>query len=222
MDNTTFGNEVPAPPHWTGPPRVTVHVQAILYASLTTSLFSAFLAMLGKQWLNRYDSTNLRGTAIERSQNRQLKLNGIVTWYFENVMGWLPLMLQAALLLFVCALSRHLWEINMTVASVVIGITSFGVLSYLFIVIAGAAFESCPYQTPGASATTSCLFFFRPPPSASVSLKPPSFAKLLYKFLRILNNPGTTHQMPSISHFQSSICPSYNLWHLSVIPVILD
>jgi hypothetical protein len=60
-----------------------VHVQAILFASLAASLFSAFLAMLGKQWLNRYDSTDKRGSAIERCQNRQRKLDGIVAWYFD-------------------------------------------------------------------------------------------------------------------------------------------
>ena len=127
-----------------------VHVQAILFASLAASLFSAFLAMLGKQWLNRYDSADMRGTAIERSQNRQGKLDGFVVWYFDNVMESLPLMLQAALLLFGCALSRSLWEVNITIASVVVGLTSFGVLCYLFIIIAGTASESCPYQTPGA------------------------------------------------------------------------
>ena len=150
MDNTTFGGGVPAIPQWTGPPHTVVHVQAILFASLAASLFSAFLAMLGKQWLNRYASVDMRGSAIERSQNRQRKLNGIVAWYFDYVMQSLPLMLQVALLLLGCALSRYLWEINMTVASVVIGVTSFGVLFYLFIIIAGAASASCPYQTPGA------------------------------------------------------------------------
>ena len=49
-----------------------------------------------------------------------------------------------------CALSRYLWEINTVVASVVIGVTSFGVLFYLFIVVAGATSASCPYQTPVA------------------------------------------------------------------------
>ena len=122
----------------------------MLLASLTSSLFSAFLAMLGKQWLNRYASVDMRGSAIERSQNRQRKLDGIVTWYFDHVMEALPLMLQIALLLLGCALSRYLWEINTTIASVVIGVTSVGVLFYLFIVVAGAAFVSCPYQTPSA------------------------------------------------------------------------
>ena len=149
-DNTTFRGDIPAVPQWTGPPRMIVHVQAILFASLAASLFSAFLAMLGKQWLNRYASVDMRGSAIERSQNRQRKLDGVVNWYFDYVMQSLPLMLQVALLLLGCALSRYLWEINTAVATVVLSVTSFGVLFYLFIIIAGAASMSCPYQTPGA------------------------------------------------------------------------
>ena len=107
--------------------------------------------MHGKQWLNRYDSTDVRETVIERGQSRQRKLDGAIAWYFHYVMESLPLMLQTSLLLLGCALSRYLWEVNITVASVVLGITSFAVILYLLIVIAGAAFESCPYKTPGAS-----------------------------------------------------------------------
>jgi len=150
-DNTTFGGVAPPLPQWTGPPRTAVRVQCLLYASLATALLCAFLAMLGKQWLNRYASVGMRGSAIERSQNRQRKLDGIVAWYFDHVMESLPSMLQVALLLLGCALSRYLWEINTTVASVVIGVTSFGLLLYLFIVIAGSIFESCPYQMSGTS-----------------------------------------------------------------------
>jgi len=152
IDNATFGDDTPTIPQWNGPPHTTVQVQALLYTSLAASLLSAFLAMLGKQWLNRYASTDLRGTAIERSQNRQRKLDGIVAWYFDNVMELLPLMLQGALLLLGCALSRYLWEINIIVASVVLGFTTSGVIFYIFILAAGTASESCPYQTPGSNA----------------------------------------------------------------------
>ena len=148
IDNTTFGPNVPTLPHWTGPPRAIVQVQATLYASLAISFFSAFLAMLGKQWLASYDSADVRGSIAERGQNRQRKLGGIVWWKFGYVMESLPLMLQAALLLFGCALSRYLWEVDVTTASVVVGVTSLGVIFYIFIIIAGTASDSCPYQTP--------------------------------------------------------------------------
>jgi len=150
MNNTAFGGEAPTIPQRTGTPPTMVQVQAILVASFCVSLLSALLAMLGKQWLNRCAPVNIRGTIIERSQYRQRKLDGIANWYFDHVMESLPLMLQAALLLLGCALSRYLWEYNTTVASVVIGVTSFGVLFYLFIVIAGTVSVNCPYQTPGA------------------------------------------------------------------------
>ena len=148
MDNTMFGGNTPPLPQWTGAPYGIIQVQAILYASLAASLFSAFFAMLGKQWLNRYASTGMRGTSIERSQDRQRKLDGTATWCFDYVMESLPLMLQFALLLLGCALSRYLWDINATIARVVVGVTGFGVAFYIFVIVAGTAFASCPYQTP--------------------------------------------------------------------------
>ena len=169
IDNTTFGNDVPTLPQWSGPPHAVIQVQAILYASLAASLFSAFLAMLGKQWLNRYASIDMRGSAIDRSQNRQRKLDGIVTWYFHYVMESLPLMLQFALLLLGCALARYLWEINTTVASVVLGVTSFGVASYGFFTVAGVAFASCPYQTPGTHILHLALSTVRSTPSYTLN-----------------------------------------------------
>jgi hypothetical protein len=108
--------------------------------------------MLGKQWLNRYVSTDMRGSMTERCRNRQRKLDGIVAWYFDSVLESLPLMLQVALMLLGCALSRYLWDINITIASVVIGVTSLGVFFYISIVAAGAVSKSCPYQTPGSRA----------------------------------------------------------------------
>ena len=80
--------------------------------------------MLGKQWSNRYASVDTR------------------------VLESLSLMLQVALLLLGFALSRYLWEIDTTIAFVVVGVTSFGVFFYLFIFVAGATSDGCPYQTP--------------------------------------------------------------------------
>lgn len=150
IDSTALGGVVPTIPQWSGPPLSLVHVTILLYASLAASLFSGLLAMLGKQWLNRYDSVDMRGSAIERSQNRQRKLNGVIAWRFDQVMEWLPLMLQISLLLLGCALSIYLWSTSITIAAVVLGGTTFGVIIYTFFAVAGAVFISCPYQTPAA------------------------------------------------------------------------
>ena len=174
--------------------------------------------MLGKQWLNRYDSTDLRGTVIERSQNRQRKLDGIVAWYFNNVMESLPLMLQAALLLFCCALSRYLWEVDLIIASVLLGVTSFGLISYLFIVIAGAVSESCPYQTPGAQILRNHLLPVIRSTSSSIIPKISGFIEASYCYEQLvewrkkLTKPW--HSTPNIG-----ITLLYSLF-LPILPVV--
>ena len=79
-------------------------------------------------------------------------------------------MLQLALLLLGCALSRYLWEINMTVASVIIGVTGFGLASYAFFIVAGTVSTSCPYQTPGAHFLRHLLSVLRSASSNSISI----------------------------------------------------
>ena len=150
IDSRTFGDNIPALPEWTGPPSAMVHVQAILFTSLTISLFSAFLGMLCKQWLGNYGLTNVEESAIRRCKNRQGKLDGVEAWYWTQMMETSLLMLQVSLLLLGCALSRYLWEVDITIACIVLGVTSFGALFYLFIVVAGAAYDNCPYQTPAS------------------------------------------------------------------------
>ena len=148
MDGTTFGGQSPPLPTWNGPDHEIVTCQTVLYASLGISLLAAFLAMLGKQWLNRFGKVKVRGSEIDESRNRQRKLSGMVSWKFDLVMESLPLMLQSALLLLGYALSSYLWTIDLTVASAAIGITSVGLAFYVFIVIAATIADNCPFQTP--------------------------------------------------------------------------
>ena len=146
LGNTPTGPDA-AFPQWDGPDPTIVHAQSILYSSLSASLLAAFTAMLGKQWLNRYASTE-HGSAIERGRRRKRKMDGMITWKFGLVMECLPLMLQAALLLLGYALSNYLYFVNRVVASVIIGFTTLGLLLYLLIVIAATLSYDCPFQTP--------------------------------------------------------------------------
>jgi len=59
-------------------------------------------------------------------------------------------MLQCALLFLGYALSKYLWTINLTVASIVIGITPIGSALYTFIVIAATIADNYPFQTPAS------------------------------------------------------------------------
>jgi hypothetical protein len=75
-------------------------------------------------------------------------MTGMDTWRFDLVMELLPLMLQFALLLLGCALSRYLFTINHVVAGVAVGFTGFGLLFYFLIVSAATLSFNCPFQTP--------------------------------------------------------------------------
>jgi len=146
LGNTPTGPDATFP-QWGGPNPSIVHIQVILYSSLWASLLAAFIAMLGKQWLNRYASVE-RGSIIDRGHSRKRKMDGMVTWRFNLVMECLPLMLQAALFLLGYALSEYLYFINKTIASIAIGFTTFGLLFYLLIVSAATLSYNCPFQTP--------------------------------------------------------------------------
>jgi hypothetical protein len=135
-------------PRWPGPDPVVVQVQCLFYATLSATLLASFLAMLGKQWLNRYRRNDARGSTAVRSRGRERKLTGIETWKFHVVMETLPLILQFALILLGSGLSLYLWEVNRSVSSVVIGFTSFGFLFYILITAASIISFDCPFQTP--------------------------------------------------------------------------
>jgi len=113
------------------------------------SLLAAFVAMLGKQWLNRY-LRHTDGSMIERCGDRQRKFDGLGKWPFRLFIESLPIMLQIALLLLTCGLSRYMWSVNTSVASIVISFTVLGVLFYIGIVVAGASSYECPFQTPAS------------------------------------------------------------------------
>jgi len=156
VNNSLFPDADPGAIVWTGPPPEIVTVQSLLYASLTTSLFAAFLAMLGKQWVNRY-LRNRGGSAADKSRDRQRKLDGLQKWHFHLAIESLPVMLQLALLLLGCALSQYLWTINRTVAGLIIAVTVLGVTLYVFLTLAATLYYNCPYQTPPSTLTRTVI-----------------------------------------------------------------
>ena len=156
VNSSLFPDAGPDPITWTGPPPGIVTVQSLLYASLATSLFAAFLAMLGKQWVNRY-LRNHGGSAADKSRDRQRKLDGLEKWHFHLTIEGLPVMLQVALLLLGCALSQYLWTISRSVAGVIIAVTVLGVTLYGLFTAAATAYYNCPYQTPPSILTRTVI-----------------------------------------------------------------
>jgi len=109
-------------------------------------MLAAFIAMLGKQWLNRY-LKNSGGSIIERCGDRQRKCDGLEKWPLHLFVESPPVMLQVALLLLACGLCRYMWSINTSVAYTLISLTGLGVAFYVVVVIAGMSSYACPFQT---------------------------------------------------------------------------
>jgi hypothetical protein len=115
---------------------------------------------------------------VERCADRQRKIDGLEKWPFRLFIESLPVMLQIALLLLSCGLSRYVWSVNTSVARVVISFTVLGVVFYLGIVIAGASSYECPFQTPASTAlralrgkkTTRRIFASLSPPRVILSV----------------------------------------------------
>ena len=109
---------------------------------------------------------------IERCGDRQRKFDGLEKWPFHTFIESLPIMLQIALLLLACGLSRYMWSVNTSVAGVVISFTVLGLLFFIGIVVAGTSSHECPFQTPASvalrdlkeSATTRKLLATLSPP----------------------------------------------------------
>lgn len=83
---------------WNGPPSDIVIVRSLLYASLATSLFASFLAMLCNQWVDGY-LRNRGGSGTDKNRNRQRKLGELEKRHLHFIVESLPVMLQLTLLL---------------------------------------------------------------------------------------------------------------------------
>ena len=199
VNNSLYADADPNSTTWTGPPPVIVATQSLLYASLATSLFVAFLAMLGKQWVSWY-LRNRGGSAADKSRDRQRKLDGLENWYFYVVIESLPVLLQFALLLLGCALSLYLWTINRIVAGVAIATTLLGTISYICFTLAATFFRNCPYQTPASFIIRSLVSHHHtahtPPPTslATTSRRPGRELRRLFRRL----HPGMWSALRSL------------------------
>ena len=117
--NTSFSGTDPLAPV-SDIPSGAVKAQPILFASLSVTLFVAFVAVLGKQWIHYYTRVTTRGNIVHRGKEHQAKLVGLQKWGLHLVMESLPVTLQFALLLFAIALIVYLWDLDVSVADVVL------------------------------------------------------------------------------------------------------
>jgi hypothetical protein len=147
QQNASFGGADPLAPVSNIPISI-ARAQSILFASLSVTLLVAFIAVLGKQWILYYTRVTTWGNVVDRGKQRQAKFVGLQKWGFHVIMDFLPVMLQSAIFLSSIGIVVYLWDLDVSIAGVVLAITSFGFGFYACITVAATLWRDCPFQTP--------------------------------------------------------------------------
>ncbi|KAI0331629.1 hypothetical protein GY45DRAFT_1248417, partial [Cubamyces sp. BRFM 1775] len=125
-------------------PRWAIWLNMLWFSSLVLSLSSASIGILVKQWLNEFQS-GLSGDSERVAKLRQYRFNNLERCHIGAIVNAIPVLLQAALSLFLAGLLVLLWNLNRTVAAV----TSLFVLAIaIFIIgttVAPLMTASCAY-----------------------------------------------------------------------------
>ncbi|KAG8945364.1 hypothetical protein FRC03_001744 [Tulasnella sp. 419] len=134
---------------YAGPPARAIVVNFFFFASLCCSLFTAFGAMMGKQWLNYYyyERDDQGSSPSARGLERHKKYMGLTEWKLQVVVETLPTLLQFSLFFFFIGLIDFLWPLSSAVAILII-ISAF--LTHLFYIITlwiGILYPHSPFQT---------------------------------------------------------------------------
>lgn len=131
-------------------PPVTRSVNALWFLSLSLALIVALLSILAKQWLNEYTRRMRKHVASHRQWVwRHLVFNaGLDKWGMNVFISALPVLLHAALFLFLIGLSVSLSELDWVAAGFVLVPTSFTAAIYAFTSFAPLWYGDCPTATP--------------------------------------------------------------------------
>jgi len=108
-----------------------VQINVLYFLSLTLALSVSFLCILGKQWIKEFQR-DIAVSARDALRIRQIRFDALRSWKVPQILAALPVILQAALLLFFAGLLTQLWNVTeYTTAGVVsaaVGLTLFIVL----------------------------------------------------------------------------------------------
>ena len=146
QQNTSFDGADPLAPV-SNIPISAVRAQSILVASLACTLLVSFGSVVGKQWIYIYTRVSARGNVADRGEKRQAKLLGLQKWGVHYILDTLPLLLQVDLTLFGIALAIYFWDLNITVAKVVLAAIFVGFAVSSFFTVVETVRRDFPLQT---------------------------------------------------------------------------
>lgn len=124
-----------------------VRLNILWFSSLVCSLVDALIGILAKQWLREYMS-ECSSSPREAVHLRQHRYNGLIGWYIPEIIAFLPLLLEIALVLFLIGLIELLWSLHPFVAGVVSVLVAVSLLFYVCTSILPILSVNCPYKSP--------------------------------------------------------------------------
>ncbi|KAG8852685.1 hypothetical protein FRB96_008541 [Tulasnella sp. 330] len=155
------------------PHTAAIRQNCLFFASLCSSVLSAAGAVLGKQWLGKFERTGQVGSHEAQGRLRTEKWYGSEEWGLQTVIEVLPNLLLISVGLFFAALVDYLWATRKPVAFVVIGFIGVGVLLYVVMLISAAIDKDCPFQTAPSGLIRKVIEKMRPVPSANSDAEAP-------------------------------------------------
>lgn len=125
-----------------------VTINTLWFSSLVCSLVAALLCILAKQWIREY----MRSIPISLREDislRQFRYDGLKNWGVKGVITFLPILLEAALALFLVGLIGLLWTLHVVMAAIVSALVAAALLFYL-VTLTLPAFSAvdCAFRTP--------------------------------------------------------------------------
>lgn len=131
-------------------------VNELWFTALGLCLMTSVLATLGKHWLNEYlvemsDRDRIGGTEDSLhslARLRQYRYDNLNKWHVPEILAFLPILLNVALLIFVIGLIFLLWSLDENCAIILIVMTSVTSLIYIGSMTLPIFVTACPYKTP--------------------------------------------------------------------------
>lgn len=124
-----------------------VAINVVWFLSLVTSLATAFLCIIIKQWLFERTTPDKADSTLLWVLLRQAGFDGLDKWRVGLFVAVLPLALHAALFMFMTGLVIFLWPLLFPLAVVVACIAAALFLVYVFSLMAPIVWKGCPYKT---------------------------------------------------------------------------
>ena len=149
------------------PGRTAVNVSTLWFLSLTLSLLAALYAIAVQQWLRQLKlSSGLRPRlAVELLQRRRRALR---EWHVPLIISWLPIFLQAAVVLFLVGLLFQLHSLDDTVATAFTVVASSGMLIFAGLEMMALFLIGCAYKSPLVPIIVASCAAFTGPATAAI------------------------------------------------------